>query len=179
MLVKRSFTGLLVAITVVSCAWATPTPSPTPERDPFQAAGSAPLLETRSETKSSKAPVFLTPRVSERDPFANLGAHKQEVPRPEARPQEHLSTTPSNKTEHTVGRGILPPPLALLKGTVMSPSGNQAIVQTANNCYLLKAGDQVGDYRVAQVESHQVKFTYKDKVFVMPLQQEFAKKHSH
>ena len=60
------------------------------------------------------------------------------------------------------------------KRVVVSGSGNQAILKSPNNTYIVHAGDKLGDYRVASVDTKQVVFTFKDKSFKMKLEEEFG-----
>lgn len=67
-------------------------------------------------------------------------------------------------------------PQVTLKATLLSAKGNKAIVVGPNTTFIVKQGDKLGDYKVAQITQKQITFTFKDKKFPIKLEDEFAGK---
>ena len=129
----------------------TPAPKPAPvkgkhiaPRDPFVNQTSANLPPANTLTTPGKVPPKVQPRQTERP------ADTAKTPDP------------------------LPPPEVTVQGIILSASGNHGILSSPTRTYIVKAGDKLGDYRVEAVQAKNVVFRYKDKSFLIKLQDQFG-----
>jgi hypothetical protein len=77
------------------------------------------------------------------------------------------SVTKDKKVEVKVT--IAPPPVTV-HGIVESAHGNMAILVGPSQTWIVKSGDKLGDYHVTKIGKKTVAFSYEDKTFKLPLQ---------
>ncbi len=136
-------------------------------------------VDIKAEAKKPKAaePVGLTqPKiVNRRDPFV-----KGEAPVPVRTNNNKTTSTvvpkanKAGKPAEKAPEVVVPPPAVTIHGIITSGSGNRAILASPNQTYIVRAGDKLGDYRVASVQAKMVVFSYKDKTFKIKLEDEFG-----
>ena len=110
-----------------------------------------------------------------RDPFVNLVTSDPTIVHQEPgsnspKPQKPSDTTAPLKPIVKNPEPVVVAPQVSVQGIVLSASGNQAIVRSPKQTYLVKAGDKLGDYRVEEVQPETVVFRYKDKSFSFKMQ---------
>lgn len=170
---RKLVAGLILGLSIFLGASAQPpTTSQTVEIKKTEAKPAA--------TPKEANPLAIPAKKTNRDPFvkgeaapvklsnqANTGAVKVAA----ASPKDKGKAGPAKAA---VPAPVIPPPQVVVHGIVVSGSGNQAILKSPNNTYIVHAGDKLGDYRVASVDTKQVVFTFKDKSFKMKLEEEFG-----
>lgn len=137
--------------------------------------------KTSAETLPARA---VNPKVT-RDPFTN--GPVTAPPPPKITTRAVTGGTPS--TARIVAPGgkaapaapakeevVIAAPEVSVKGILSSRTGNRAIVQGPKMTFIVKRGDKLGDYRVANITNKAVVFTFKDKKFPVKLDNEFGAK---
>lgn len=118
------------------------------------------------------------PKVA-RDPFVKGGGGDAPPPPPmETKGPKPADIKPGGP-ELTNQQPAEPPvaaPDVAVKGILLGPRGNRAIVAGPTMTFIVKQGDKLGDYKVAHIDRKSVIFTFKTKKFPIKLDDEFAAK---
>lgn len=170
---KKTLLTVAAGTVALTCfAWAQP---PQGAKETVVIKKEAPAAKTPAETLPSAA---VKPQVT-RDPFVNGPAPAAPPPIvKKAEPQKAADSgnkTMTNQGTQKVVEEIAAPEVSV-KGLLLSHSGNRAIIQGPKMTFIVKAGDKLGDYRVASITKNQVVFSYKDKKFPIKLEDEFGGK---
>lgn len=171
---KKTLLTVAAGTVALTCmAWAQPQ-------------GAKETVVIKKETPAAKAPAeqlpppAVKPRVS-RDPFTN-GPVSAPPPPPVIKTKQGAaaSTAPARPGEAklTDTKAVevveIAAPEVSVKGILSSRTGNRAIVQGPKMTFIVKRGDKLGDYRVANITNKAVVFTFKDKKFPVKLDDEFG-----
>lgn len=172
---KTLLTVAAAAVAVTCLAWAQP-PQGAKETVVIKEESAAAKKPKESLPTPGAAP---KPKVA-RDPFVKGGGGGEapapppmaakDAPPPEIKPGGPELTNPKPPE----------PPVAApdvsVKGILLGPRGNRAIVAGPTMTFIVKQGDKLGDYKVARVDRKMVVFTFKSKKFPVKLDDEFAAK---
>ena len=120
------------------------------------------------------------PRVA-RDPFVKGGGggDAPPPPPPKMEPKDEGGAAAKPGGPALTNAPVEPPvaaPDVAVKGILLGPRGNRAIVSGPTMTFIVKQGDKLGDYRVAHIDRKSVIFTFKTKKFPIKLEDEFAAK---
>lgn len=176
---KKTLLRVATASIAVTClAWAQPP----------QGAKETVVIEESTKTAAPKpkdslpAPGTAPKPKVQRDPFAPPGVGTSTAPatlKPtKAAAEANAAAKPAadGSTTLTEPEPEVDPPKVEVVGIVHSGTGNRAIVKGPNSTFIVKAGDKLGDYRVASVEKRSVIFKFKDKKFPIKMEDEFSAK---
>jgi len=126
-------------------------PKPQVNRDPFAKGMAAP----------PPPPPTLTQKPGPKPPAAAPGSN------------DGASNGEANLTDKPAEPEVAAPQVEVT-GMLLSPKGNMAILKGPKRTYIVKAGDKLGDYRVAAIDKKTVTFKFKDKKFPLKLTPEFG-----
>ncbi|MBS2040692.1 hypothetical protein JST97_37240 [bacterium] len=171
---KTLLTVAAAAVSVTCLAWAQP-PQGAKETVVIKEENAAAKKPKETLPAPGAAP---KPKVA-RDPFVKGG----EAPPPPPPMQEDNKKPEAGGDKPPVIKGPntpAPPPVAApdvaVKGILLGPRGNRAIVTGPTMTFIVKQGDKLGDYKVATIDRKSVVFTFKNKKFPIKLEDEFAAK---
>lgn len=174
---KTLLTAAAAAVAVTCLAWAQP---------PQGAKETVVIKEENTATKKTKDTLPTPgsapkPKVA-RDPFVKGGGSGGN----DAPPAPMVDTKAADKPAEVKGGGELtnakpaPPPVAApdvaVKGILLGPRGNRAIIAGPTMTFIVKQGDKLGDYKVSHIDRKMVVFTFKSKKFPIKLEDEFSAK---
>lgn len=168
---KTLLTVAAAAVSVTCLAWAQP---------PQGAKETVVIKEESAATKKPKETLPTPgaapkPKVA-RDPFVKGG----EAPPPPPPLSDNKDPKPDpNKPPEIKGGDAKPVPViaapdVAVKGILLGPRGNRAIVTGPTMTFIVKQGDKLGDYKVAHIDRKSVVFTFKNKKFPVKLEDEFS-----
>jgi len=172
---KTLLTVAAAAVAVTCLAWAQP-PQGAKETVVIKEENAAAKKPKETLPTPGSAP---KPKVA-RDPFVKGGGGGDAPP-----PPMDTKAADSNKPAEIKPGGALtntpaPPPVAApdvsVKGILLGPKGNRAIVSGPTMTFIVKQGDKLGDYKVSHIDRKMVVFTFKTKKFPIKLEDEFAAK---
>ena len=172
---KTLMTVAAAAVAVTCLAWAQP-PQGAKETVVIKEESAAAKKPKESLPTPGAAP---KPKVA-RDPFVKGGGGGDTPPPPppmtakDAKPAEIKPRGPE-LTNKPVEPPVAAPDVSV-KGILLGPRGNRAIVAGPTMTFIVKQGDKLGDYKVARVDRKMVVFTFKSKKFPVKLDDEFAAK---
>lgn len=172
---KTLLTVAAAAVSVTCLAWAQP-----PQ-------GAKETVVIKEENAAAKKPKDTLPTPGSapkpkvaRDPFVKGG---EAPPAPPPMQEETKKPEAAGADKAAVIKGPAapaPPPVAApdvsVKGILLGPRGNRAIVTGPTMTFIVKQGDKLGDYKVAQIDRKAVVFTFKNKKFPIKLEDEFSAK---
>ena len=172
---KTLLTVAAAAVAVTCLAWAQP-PQGAKETVVIKEENAAAKKPKETLPTPGSAP---KPKVA-RDPFVKGGGGGEAPPPP-------MDTKGADKPPAEVKPGgdltnqkPLPPPVAApdvaVKGILLGPRGNRAIVAGPTMTFIVKQGDKLGDYKVSHIDRKMVVFTFKSKKFPIKLDDEFSAK---
>jgi hypothetical protein len=168
---KTLLTVAAAAVSVTCLAWAQP-PQGAKETVVIKEEAAAAKKPKETLPAPGAAP---KPKVA-RDPFVKGG--EAPPPPPPMKPEEKGKEDP-NKPPEIKGPGekvvpIVAAPDVTVKGILLGPRGNRAIVTGPTMTFIVKQGDKLGDYKVANIDRKSVVFSFKNKKFPIKLEDEFA-----
>ncbi|MFN8609278.1 MAG: hypothetical protein U0931_17200 [Vulcanimicrobiota bacterium] len=171
---KTLLTVAAAAVSVTCLAWAQP-PQGAKETVVIKEENAAAKKPKETLPTPGAAP---KPKVA-RDPFVKGG----EAPPPPPPMQEEKKGPDAGGDQAAVIKGpatkpepVVAAPEVEVKGILLGPRGNRAIVTGPTMTFIVKQGDKLGDYKVAQIDRKAVVFTFKNKKFPIKLEDEFAAK---
>lgn len=172
---KKTLLAAASAAVAVTClAWAQP-PQGAKETVVIKEESAAAKKPRESLPSPGAAP---KPKVA-RDPFVKGGGGDAPPPPPmEAKggPKPPDMKSGGELTNQKPAEPPVAAPDVAVKGIVLGPRGNRAIVAGPTMTFIVKQGDKLGDYRVAHIDRKSVIFTFKTKKFPIKLDDEFAAK---
>jgi len=173
---KTLLTVAAAAVAVTCLAWAQP---------PQGAKETVVIKEDSATTKKTRDTLPTPgsaprPKVS-RDPFVKGGGGGEAPPPPMDTKASVNAPPPEIKSGGDLtNQKALPPPVAApdvsVKGILLGPRGNRAIVAGPTMTFIVKQGDKLGDYRVSHIDRKMVVFTFKTKKFPIKIEDEFSAK---
>ncbi|MBX3166146.1 MAG: hypothetical protein KF760_01995 [Candidatus Eremiobacteraeota bacterium] len=170
---KTLLTVASAAVAVTCLAWAQPQ-------------GAKETVVIKEESAAAKKPketlpspgAAPKPKVA-RDPFVKGGGGGETAPPPmetrDAGPAVVKPGGPELTNQKPAEPAVAAPDVAV-KGILLGPRGNRAIVAGPTMTFIVKQGDKLGDYKVAHIDRKSVVFTFKTKKFPIKLEDEFAAK---
>ena len=174
---KTLLTVAAAAVAVTCLAWAQP-PQGAKETVVIKEEAAAAKKPKESLPAPGSAPKPKVPR----DPFVKGGGGGDAAVAPPpmqtkeaAKPAEIKSGGPE-LTNPKKEEPVVAAPDVSVKGILLGPRGNRAIVAGPSMTFIVKQGDKLGDYKVARVDRKMVVFTFKNKKFPVKLDDEFAAK---
>ena len=168
---KTLLTVAAAAVSVTCLAWAQP-PQGAKETVVIKEESAAAKKPKETLPTPGAAP---KPKVA-RDPFVKGG----EAPPPPPPLSDNKDPKPDpNKPPEIKGPDAKPAPViaapdVAVKGILLGPRGNRAIVTGPTMTFIVKQGDKLGDYKVAHIDRKSVVFTFKSKKFPVKLEDEFS-----
>jgi hypothetical protein len=171
---KNLLLATVAAATLGSLAWAQPPAAKDTITVNKEAPKAAPPKESLPTPGSAPKPKL------SRDPFVEGGGGGEAAPaplKPEAQAKAQAAPGGAVEIKDPKDKGPqIAAPEVELKGVVISPRGNKAIIQGPKMTFIVKAGDKLGDYKVASIDKRQVVFAFKDKKFPIKMKDEFDAK---
>lgn len=172
---KTLLTVAAAAVAVTCLAWAQP-PQGAKETVVIKEESAAAKKPKETLPTPGAAP---KPKVA-RDPFVKGGGGGDAPPPPPDKMETKNAATAAVKPSGELTNKPVEPPVAApdvsVKGILLGPRGNRAIVAGPTMTFIVKQGDKLGDYKVARVDRKMVVFTFKSKKFPIKLEDEFAAK---
>lgn len=172
---KTLLTVASAAVAVTCLAWAQP-PQGAKETVVIKEESAAAKKPKESLPSPGAAP---KPKVA-RDPFVKGGGGDAPPPPPKMETKDAGTAAVVKPGGELTNQKPAEPPVAApdvtVKGIVLGPRGNRAIVAGPTMTFIVKQGDKLGDYKVAHIDRKSVIFTFKTKKFPIKLEDEFAAK---
>lgn len=175
-----ALSGLLLTAVLAPAFAQTPSPAPQGAKETITIKGESEKKAEPAAVKTTTTSVTTMKKTElKRDPFVtgtatDGGSSKvKKVKKIAAKPGSPGSAADGAKGAEKKEVEVAPPQVNV-HGIVLSASGNRAILVSPNQTYIVKAGDKLGDYRVAEIGAKHVTFKYKDKSFKLKMDDEFS-----